>query len=158
AVRSLAVVWGELIDQLRHPDPPLNRRIVFEHELGSPLHAELARDSRLQNRVRGLETGQCPLALPLGAEDRNEDARVPQVGGGLDAGDSDKSDPGVLQLPYSLGHGLPERLVHAAHAIRHTRYSTGCTPSFSPRLGSGASPPRSWAGSWASSSATSACR
>src|SRR2546421_5942428 len=89
AARSLAVVWGELIDQLRHPDPPLNRRIVFERELGSPLHAELARDSRLQNRVCSLQAGQRALAPPLGAEDRNEDSRVPQIGGGLDAGDSD---------------------------------------------------------------------
>src|SRR5438093_8178604 len=77
AARSLAVVWGELIDQLRHLDPPLNRRIVFERQLRSPLHAQLARQPRLQNGVRGLQSLERPLSLPLGPEDGDEHARLP---------------------------------------------------------------------------------
>src|ERR671936_2992718 len=52
------VVWGELIDQLRHADPALDGRIVFEHELGRPLHAELAGEPALQDAVRRLEAGE----------------------------------------------------------------------------------------------------
>src|SRR5690349_20737914 len=65
AVSSLVVVWGELIDQLRHPDPLGDRRIVLEGELRSALHPQLARQLRLEHPVRGLEPleRQCPLAL-----------------------------------------------------------------------------------------------
>src|SRR5207245_5492884 len=56
-------VGGELIDQLRHPHPPLNRLIVLEGQLGSPLHSELARDARLQNAVRRGEARERRLAL-----------------------------------------------------------------------------------------------
>src|SRR5438874_1282367 len=77
AARSLAVVWGELIDQLRHLDPPLNRRIVFERQLGSPLHPQLAREPRLQDGVRSLQSLERPFSLPLRAEDRHEHARLP---------------------------------------------------------------------------------
>src|SRR5438105_8971131 len=54
AASSLAVVWGELIDQLRHADPSLDRRIVLEGKLRCSLEAEFACDSRLQDRVRSL--------------------------------------------------------------------------------------------------------
>src|SRR6266581_4452111 len=87
AARSLAVVWGELIDQLRHPDPPLNRRIVFERQLRSPLHSQLTRDPRLQDGVGSLQSLQCALALPFGAEDGDEHLRMPEVGGCPDASD-----------------------------------------------------------------------
>src|SRR5262249_60599192 len=72
AARSLSVVWGELIDQLRHPDPALNRRIVFEGQLRRPLHAELAGKSRLQDRVGCLQSLDRLLTLPLCAEDGDE--------------------------------------------------------------------------------------
>src|ERR671933_2028779 len=49
------VVWGELIDQLRHADPALDGRIVFEGELRRPLHPQLAADPRLQDAVGGCE-------------------------------------------------------------------------------------------------------
>src|SRR4026209_2238560 len=53
ACRSLVVcVWGELIDQLGHPDAALDRRIVFEGQLGSPLHSQLARHARLPGARR----------------------------------------------------------------------------------------------------------
>ena len=39
AASSLVVVWGELIDQFGHPNPPLDRRIVLERKLWSPLHS-----------------------------------------------------------------------------------------------------------------------
>ena len=48
----------ELVDQRRHPDAALDRRIVFEGQLRRPLQAELARDPRLHDAVRGLEAGE----------------------------------------------------------------------------------------------------
>src|ERR671937_1130621 len=65
AFRSFVVVWGELIDQLRHPDPPLDRRIVFERELGRPLHPQLAREAGLEDAVGGGEAVEALLALAL---------------------------------------------------------------------------------------------
>src|SRR5437667_6556421 len=77
--RSLAVVWGELIDQLRHADPSLDRRIVLEGKLRSSLHSELARKARLKHRVRSLESREGFGALPLGAEDGDEHTGVSEV-------------------------------------------------------------------------------
>src|SRR5437868_3585651 len=102
ALRSLAVVWGELIDQLGHADPPLHRRIVLELQLGGSLHSELSRNLRLKHGMCRLETGERLRALPLGAEHRHVDPRVPQIGRGLDAGDGDESDPRVLELAHRL--------------------------------------------------------
>src|SRR5438045_6593074 len=68
------VVWGELIDQLRHADPALDRGIVFERQLRRPLHSELAREALLQDAVRRGEPGEALLALLLGAEDAEADA------------------------------------------------------------------------------------
>src|ERR671923_941531 len=127
AVISLAVVWGELIDQLGHADPALDRRIVLERQLRSPLHPKLARDARLQNRVRRLQTLERPRALPLGAEHRDEDTRVPKVGRRFDAGDSDEADPRVLELPDRFGEHLPDRFVDATHSVGHARYSSAWT-------------------------------
>src|SRR5206468_6524523 len=61
ATRSLAVVWGELIDQLRHADPPFHRRIVLERELRSSLQPKLAREARLQDGVSRLQALECTL-------------------------------------------------------------------------------------------------
>src|SRR6185503_13148174 len=66
ACRSLVCcVWGELIDELGHADPALDRRIVFEGQLGSPLQPELARDAGLQEPVRRGEPGQRAFAFAL---------------------------------------------------------------------------------------------
>src|SRR5213592_2864898 len=81
------VVWGELIDQLRHADPALDRGIVFERQLRCPLHSELAREAPLQDAVRRGEPGEALLALLLGAEDADVDASVAEVRRRLDAGD-----------------------------------------------------------------------
>src|SRR6478672_12426032 len=59
ACRSLVVcIWGELIDQLGHPDPALDRRIVFERQLGGPLHSQLSRHASLQDAVCRGEPGE----------------------------------------------------------------------------------------------------
>src|SRR6188472_1149930 len=69
ACRSLVVcVSGELIDQLGHTDPALDRRIVFEGQLGSPLHSQLARYPRLQDAVRRRKPGERLRALGLRPE------------------------------------------------------------------------------------------
>src|SRR5881409_490986 len=68
------VVWGELIDQLRHADPALDGRIVFERELRRPLRPELAPEPRLEDAVRGLEAGETVLPALLGSEHAHVDA------------------------------------------------------------------------------------
>src|SRR5919206_1031625 len=117
ATRSL--VSGELIDELCHADPTLDRRIVLEHQLGGPLHSELARDPRLEHAVGCGEPGEAALALALRAEDADEDARAAEIGRGLDAGDGDETDPRVLQLAYPFREHLLEGLVDAPHAVTH---------------------------------------
>ena len=52
---DIGVRRSELVDQLREPDAPLDRGIVFEREDRRPPRAELARDLRLQDAVRRLQ-------------------------------------------------------------------------------------------------------
>src|SRR5947207_2481086 len=119
------VVWGELIDQLRHADPALDRRIVFERELWCSLKPELAREPALQNAVRRLQTRQALALLGLRSEDTHVNPRVPQVRRGLDSGDGHEADPRVLQLPNRFREHLPDRLVNAPHSVAHASYSIG---------------------------------
>src|SRR6266446_5701795 len=96
AVSSLAVVWGELIDQLCHADPTFDRRIVLEGQLGSPFHAQLAPELRLEQRMGGLEAVDRLRPLSFGAEDGHVDPCVPEVGRGFHSRDRDETDTGVL--------------------------------------------------------------
>src|SRR5918995_1124319 len=116
---SSVVVWGELIDQLRHPDAALDRFIVFERQLRSSLQPELLSDSSLEDAVRRGETLQGLLPLGLRAEDADVDHRVPEVRRGLDGRDGDEPDPGVAQLADGLREDLTDRGVDAAHAVTH---------------------------------------
>src|SRR5216117_463090 len=111
AVTSL-VVWGELINQLRHADPALDGRIVFERELRCPLQPQLACQPALQDAVRRLQAGQALLLPLLGAEDTDEDARVPEIRRGLDTRDSDEADPRVLELADRFGEHLANSFIH----------------------------------------------
>src|SRR6266550_1086494 len=156
AVRSLAVVWGELIDQLCHADPTFDRRIVLERKLGSPFHAQLARQLGLQQRMGGLDTVDRLRPLSFGAEDGHVDPCVPEVGRGFDSRNRDEADAGVLQLPDRFGQDLANGLVDAAHPISHAGYSSACTLSSSSQWASGASSPRWRAALWASCWGTSA--
>src|SRR5262245_48816389 len=79
AASSLAVVWGEFIDQFRHADPAFDRRIVFEGQLRGPLHPELARKPRLQHRMRCLQPDECLLSFPLCTEDGDEHSGMTQI-------------------------------------------------------------------------------
>src|SRR5918995_1506022 len=97
---SIVVVWGELIDQLGHANASLDRRIVLEGQLGSPLHPQLAREPRLQRSMCSLQPLERLGALLLRAEDADEDLRVPQVGRRLHACDRDEPDARVLQLGH----------------------------------------------------------
>src|SRR6266487_466628 len=142
AVSSLAVVWGELIDQLCHADPTFDRRIVLEGQLRSPFHTQLAPELRLEQRTRRLQAGERLRTLAFGAEDRQVDTRVPEIWRGLHPGDRHEADAGIFQLPDPLREDLANRLVDAAHPICHREYSSACTLSFSCSSGSGASPPR----------------
>src|SRR3954468_17477353 len=103
AARSLAVVWGEFIDELRHADPALDRGIVLECQLRSSLQMQPPCEQRLQDGVGGLQRGERLHALALRSEDGHEDTRVAKVGGRLDAGDRNEPDTRILQLPYPFG-------------------------------------------------------
>src|SRR6478609_3244840 len=156
AARSLAVVWGELIDQLRHADPAFDGRIVLERELRGPLHAELACKLRLENSMGSLQARERLHAFSFGAEHGDEDARVPEVRRGIHTRDRHEADSGVLELPDRLRQNLTDGLVHATHAICHRGYSSDWTPSSSSPSDSGASPLRLRAASLASFWGTSA--
>src|SRR4051812_4312098 len=124
AARSLAVVWGEFIDELRHADPALDRRIVLEGQLGCSLQMQLARETRLQHGMRGLQSGECLHTLPLRSEHGHEDTGVPNVRRRFDSGDGHEPDPRILQLPHSFREHLADRFVHATHALCHASYSS----------------------------------
>src|SRR5262249_36245056 len=119
APRSFAVVWGELIDELRHTDAFRDRGIVFKGELWGPLHPELVRQPRLEHAVSRLEPLERVRPLPLVAEDADEDLRVAQVGRRLDSGHGHEPDARILELAHGLGERLADRLVHASHALSH---------------------------------------
>src|SRR5690348_3733743 len=91
ALRSL-VVWGELIDEVGHAHAALDRRIVLEGQLGSPLHTKLAREPALQETVGGRQPLQRRLPLPRRTEHADVDGRMPQVRRRDDAGDRDEAD------------------------------------------------------------------
>src|SRR5918995_9494 len=118
ALRSL-VVWGELIDQVRHPDAALDGRIVFEGQLRGPFQPQLPGDAGLENAVRGLQPGQRRLALALRAVHADEDLRVAKVGGGLDPGDGDEADPRVAELADGFGEDFENGRIDAAHPVTH---------------------------------------
>src|SRR5713226_1562129 len=158
AVNSLAVVWGELIDQLCHADPAFDRRIVLERQLRSPFHAQLARQLGLQERAGCLEADERLRPLSLGAENGQVDPCMPEICRRFYPSDRDEADAGVLQLPDRLGQHLANRLVDAAHPIRHTGYSSACTSSSSSQWDFGASSPRLREASWASYWGTSGGR
>src|SRR5262245_6923960 len=129
ALRSFAaVVWGELIDELRHADAFRDRRIVFKGELRSPLHPQFGREPRLEHAVRGLQPFERLLALALVAEDADEDLCLPQVGRRLDAGYGHEPDARVLEVADGVRERLANRLVHASHPLSHR-----CSPGFCPR-------------------------
>src|SRR2546421_10363391 len=113
------VVWGELIDQLCHADPALDRGIVFERQLRRPLHPQLLCETPLENAVRRLEAREALLPFLLGSEDADVDARLTQVGRRLHAGDRDEPDPGVLQLSDRLRQHLADGFVDSSHPIGH---------------------------------------
>src|SRR5918995_6093481 len=118
---SIVVVWGEFIDQQGHSDPPLDRRIVFEGQLRRPLHPEFLCELRLQDSVCRLEALQALLTLPLGAEHRDEDLGVPEVGRRLDPGDGDETDPRVLQPQERPPEDFLDGVVDPAHSLIHLR-------------------------------------
>src|ERR671939_1208771 len=120
------VVWCELIDQLRHADPALDRTIVFERELRRPLQPQLPRQPRLEDAVSRLEPGKRPRLGILRAEDADENARLAEVRRGLDAGDGDEADSRVLQLPDGLRQHFTDGCVDAAHAVAHGRIQSSC--------------------------------
>src|SRR5919202_5797678 len=87
------VVWGELIDQLRHADPALDGRIVFERQLRRPLQPQLPPETRLQDTVCRFESGEALPPLVLRAEDADVDDGMAEIRRCLDAGDGHEADP-----------------------------------------------------------------
>src|SRR3954451_22543232 len=78
--------------------------------------------------MRRLKGDKCLPALALGAEHGDENARVTEIRGGLDAGQRHEADPGILELADPLRQHLADRFVHASHALAHDGYSSGCRP------------------------------
>src|SRR6266536_1122847 len=113
------VVCDELIDQLRHANALFDRRIVLERHLRRALQPQLARDPPLQHPVRGLEPDHRLLALARGAEDADEDGRLPKIGRRVDTGDRDEADARILQLADGLSEHLAQGFVHAPHPASH---------------------------------------
>src|SRR5438067_12611767 len=70
AARSF--VSGELIDELCHADPALDRGLVLEGQLGGSLQSQLPRHPRLAHAVGSRDARPGLLALPLRAEDAYE--------------------------------------------------------------------------------------
>src|SRR5215471_6471584 len=124
AIVFRSVVWvivvrRELVDQAGHAHAALDRRIVLEGQLGGPLQPELARNPRLEDAVRRLETEETRSLLATRAEDAHVDGRVPEIGSRIDARHGDQPDSGVLEFRDGLGQHLPHRLVHPAHPFTH---------------------------------------
>ena len=109
----------DLVEQLRDPHSALERLVVLEGERRRVLDPQLARDPRLEEAARGLESRHrlCPLLLV--AEHAHVDAGVAKVWARVDGCHSDESNAGVFESPSdSGGKDLPQGLVHAPHAIR----------------------------------------
>src|SRR4030095_1974108 len=119
AVRSLVVVWGELIDQVRHADAALDGVIVLKRQLRSPFHSELACDPPLEHTVRGLQPRERLLALLLRPEDADEDVRLAQVGRRFDPGDGDEPDPQGAGRAEHFGEDFLHCRVDATHSVTH---------------------------------------
>ncbi len=68
----------------------------------------------------GLQARERLFPLAFRSQNRDEDARVPEIGRGLDAGHSDEADPRVLQPADVLREHLPDGLVDATHSICHS--------------------------------------
>src|SRR5919198_2635616 len=141
AARSF--VSGELIDELCHADPALDRRIVLEGQLGGSLQSQLPGQPCLEEAVRGGEALEALLALPLRAQDAHEDAGVAEVGRRADAGDGDEADAGVLQLADALREHLLHGYVDPAQALTHRASRAPASAARAPTPGrSGSARPR----------------
>src|SRR5581483_2996999 len=112
---------GELLDQRRHADPPLDRLIVGERKRRRPSQGELAVDLRLQDAVRRLEARERLAALAVASEHRHEDPRLAEVGRHVHRRHGHEADPRVLEVAESFRDDRPDRLVHPAHALGHGR-------------------------------------
>src|SRR5215469_3059334 len=115
SVVCVIVVRRELVDQLGHTHAALDRRIVLEGQLRSPLHSQLVGELRLEDSVRGLEPEKRGLLLATRAEDAHVDRRVPQVGSRVDSRDAYQADARVLELGQRPRQHVPHRLVDATH-------------------------------------------
>src|SRR6476646_6655842 len=125
AVGGVLIVVGvvgpgsEVVDQLRHPHPLLDGRIVFEGELRSPLELELVRDLGLEDAARRRQAAERRVALPRAPAHADVDRGVLEVSRRGHAGHGHEADPRVLEIRQRLGQHLPDRLVDAAHPLSH---------------------------------------
>src|SRR5215471_9755109 len=119
SVVCVIVVRRELVDQAGHAHAALDRRIVLEGQLGGPLQPELARNPRLEDAVRRLETEETRSLLATRAEDAHVDGRVPEIGSRVHGGHRDETDARVLELGKRLREHVLHRFVDPAHALAH---------------------------------------
>src|SRR5262249_17441464 len=114
-LRVVARFGGELVDQLVHAHPPLDRVIVRERELRSPAEMKLARDAALQDASRPRERGERALLVTRRPEHAHPDGCMCEVARGLDARHGDEPETRILELLDRLRQHLLDRLVDAAH-------------------------------------------
>src|SRR6266487_1838283 len=118
AFRSF-VVGVELIDQLCHSHTALDGWIVFELELGRPLHADSFGHPRLEHAVGRGEADEALFTFTNRAEHADIDPGMAQIARRIDAGHGHKSDPRILELADRHSEHFAERVVYTPHPLRH---------------------------------------
>src|SRR6187401_3548270 len=83
----------ELVDDLREPNPPLDRGIVFERQDRGPTGAEAPCDVRLKDSVCCSQTLERSLLLSVTPEHADVDGGVLVACRGLDAGHRHEPNP-----------------------------------------------------------------
>src|SRR5262245_35485093 len=95
AAAGSVVDWGDIVDEPRHANPALDRRIVLEGQARSPFEAELVVEARLQIAVCGLEPFESLVAPALGPQHAHEHTCLTEIGRGLDTRYGDEADARV---------------------------------------------------------------
>ena len=105
---------------LRHADPALDRRIVFEGQLRRPLQPQLARDPRLEDAVRGRRARRASARACVSEPSTLTKTRAWRRSGDVSTPVTvTKPIRGSFSSPHRLGSTCADRLVHAAHPVTH---------------------------------------
>jgi hypothetical protein len=110
----------ELVEELQHPRPTLDRVVELEVELGDPLQAEALAQLVANERHCPPERLQGGLPIARLTDDADGHAGMTEIGRRLDAGDRGEPDPGIVEVAgQDRRHLLPEKLVDPRGSLRH---------------------------------------